>query len=213
MPLAVIKELLVREQHRAAVFVFARYLIVVQQFIQSLPEVDNLADIAYSHAYLRVPRTVFHAQQAALSAERHSLQLHEGGTGLSHDATHPLHVLHVVSLHQSEPKNRALRLRFTLSLQPHATLHRIHARAKTFPIIAEQRTVQFLESLLRSPIDRDVELGHRRDSPDLLRELGVRHKERRGAVSMHHSPPPPLLMQQVNELSDAGIHDRLAHKR
>lgn len=136
---------------------------------------------------LRIPRTVLHRQQASLPAERHPLQLHKRRQRFLHNPCHSLDILHIVPLHERQPQHRSLRLPFIRFSAPHSTLHRLHALIEPLPVVPEQRPIELLESLLRAPIDRDVELRHRRNASDFLRELRVGDEERRGSVPSAHS--------------------------
>ena len=136
---------------------------------------------------LRIPRTVLHRQQASLPAERHSLQLHKRRQGFLHNPSHPLDILHIVPLHERQSQHRSLRLPFTRPFVPHSTLHRLHALIEPLPVVAEQRPIELLEPLFGAPIDRDVELRHRRHASDFLRDLRVGDEDRRGPVPSAHS--------------------------
>lgn len=139
------------------------------------------------HNDLRIPWTVLHRQQASLPAEGHSLQLHKRRQRFLHNPSHPFNILHIVPFHKRQSQHRSLRLPFIRFSAPHSTLHRLHALIEPLPVVPEQRPIELFEPLLRAPIDRDVELRHRRNASDFLRELRVGDEERRGPVSSAHS--------------------------
>lgn len=67
--------------------------------------------------------------------------------------------------------------------QADSTLHRLHTLIESFPVVSKERPIEFFQSFLRAPIDRDVKLRHGGHTPDFLRELRVGDEERGGSMS------------------------------
>ena len=101
----------------------------------------------------------------------------------SYVASQPRTHLHIVSLHQRQTKHCPLLLPLIASLRTHALTHRLHTCIESLPEIAEEGSIELLETLLRASVERDVELRHWRHALDLLRELRVGHQEGRRSMS------------------------------
>lgn len=95
---------------------------------------------------------------------------------------------------------------------PYSGFNRIHTRHETVPIIAEERSIQFLQALFGATIHGDVELGNRRDSTDFFRELSVGDQEGWGTISTNQRRQMSELMKEIDELINLRIHDGFTYQ-
>mmetsp|Transcript_26879 Transcript_26879/g.72923 ORF Transcript_26879/g.72923 Transcript_26879/m.72923 type:complete len:314 (+) Transcript_26879:478-1419(+) len=142
-----------------------------------------------------MPRYVLELQggRLRLPAEGHRLDLYEVRMPKRDQLCVVAGCAHVLALDEREPVDRPLLLLTECGERGNVPL----------PEVCEQRPIHCLQVLAVARIHAHVELRHRRQGADGLRELGVGHEERADLAPV----------QVSDKLVDLGIHDGLADER